>query len=132
MQKRLSQKSVFFTAVLVAVFAITQTAMAAGNPLSLEKLLAKIFYHLINPLIILGFVISLAVFMYGVVDFLRKRDSNAADANEGKNHLLYGLIGLFIFVSAFAIARIMNTAIVPDAGMKDQYGHKIRIQNSAL
>jgi hypothetical protein len=111
MQKLLSQKKFSITAVLIAVFSLSQTVFAETNPLSIEKLLYKIFYHLINPLIILGFAISLAYFMYGVVDFLRNRDSNSSEAGDGKRHLMYGLIGLFIFVSAFAIARIMSSIL---------------------
>ena len=114
MQKLLSQKKFSITAIVLAVFAIYQKALAANNPLSIEKLLYKIYYHLINPLIILGFAVSLIYFMYGVVDFLRKRDSNAADAGDGKRHLGYGLLGLFIFVSAFAIARVMSSILGGD------------------
>lgn len=99
---------IFFTATAVAVFAMTRTAYAEGSSLSINGLLGKIFYHIINPLIMVAMAGSVVYFMYGVVDFLRKRDTDMTGAEEGKKHLMYGLIGLFIFVSAFAVARIMS------------------------
>lgn len=100
------------TAAYVAVFAIPLVAGATGeSSLSINGLLYKIFYHIINPAIMVAMAGSVLYFMYGVVDFLRKRDSDATGAEEGKNHLLYGMIGLFIFVSAFAIARIMSSIL---------------------
>lgn len=101
------------TAAIVAVFAISHIAYADENSLSIKGLLAKVYYHLINPIIMLAFAGAILYFMYGVVDFLRKRDSNATDAQDGKNHLLYGIIGLFIMTSAFAIARIMSSIVGP-------------------
>lgn len=116
---------------MVVVFGLfTHIATAAtSNPLAINGLLAKIYYHIINPAITLGFIISMVYFMYGIVDFIRKRDTSASDAIEGKNHLLYGTIGLFIFVSAFAIARIMSRIIVPDTMVKDsKTGQTLRIE----
>lgn len=86
-------------------------AFADKGPLSIEPLLFRISYYILNPLITLGMVVALLYFMYGVVDFLRHRDSNATDASDGKNHLLYGLIGLFIMISAFAIMRVMSSIL---------------------
>ena len=94
--------------IVLCVGCVGKVVYAADSPLSVQPILYRIYYAVINPLITLGFAIALLYFMYGVVDFLRKRDMNAADASEGKNHLMYGLIGLFIMVSAFAIMSIMN------------------------
>lgn len=119
---------IFTTAASVAVFAMTHIAYAADEEaLSIKPLLGKIFYHLINPLIMLAFAGSILYFIYGVVDFLRKRDSNAADAKDGKNNLLYGLIGLFIMTSAFAIANIMSNIVGPSQ-IKDSTGKTVHIQ----
>jgi hypothetical protein len=100
------------TAAHVAVFAMPVLAYGAGeSSLSINKLLYKIFYHIINPLIMVAFAGSILFFLYGVVNFLRKRDTDITGADDGKRHLAYGLIGLFIMTSAFAIARIMSNIL---------------------
>ena len=97
-------------ATYVVFFAIPVLTHADGE-LSINGLLYKIFYHIINPLIMVAMAGSVLWFMYGVIDFLRKRDTNIPEAEDGKRHMLYGLLGLFIFVSAFAIARIMSSIL---------------------
>jgi hypothetical protein len=87
------------------------TIVFADSPLSIKQLMFRISYYLLNPLIIIGFVAALLYFIWGLIDFLRKRDVSAAAGEEGRNHMLYGLIGLVIMVSAFAIMRFLAQAV---------------------
>jgi len=62
--------------------------------------------NIINPFIVLLFSVALLVFIWGLVQFVR----NAGDAEAletAKKHVIYGLIGMFIMVSAFGIIRII-------------------------
>lgn len=83
----------------------------ADSPLSVKQLMFRISYYLINPLIVFGFVVALLYFIWGVIDFLRNRDINAAKGEEGRSHMLWGIIGLIIMVSAFAIMRLIAQSI---------------------
>ncbi len=83
----------------------------ADGPLSIKQLMFRISYYLINPLIVFGFVVALIYFIWGVIDFLRSRESGATDKAEGKSHLWYGIVGMVIMVSAFAIMRLIADAI---------------------
>jgi uncharacterized membrane protein len=83
----------------------------ADTPLSIKQLMFRVSYYLINPLIIVGFVAALLYFIWGLIDFLRKRDVSAAAGQEGRDHMLYGLIGLVIMISAFAIMRLIAQTI---------------------
>jgi hypothetical protein len=84
---------------------------ADGGVLSIKQLMYKISFYIINPLIIFGFVLALLYFIWGVIEFLRSRDTNAEKGAEGRAHMLYGVIGLVIMVSAFAIMRLIGQTV---------------------
>ena len=77
--------------------------------MSIPVLLGKIAQVIINPLVTLGFVIATAVFFYGVIQLIRKSDSDA-DRKKGQDAVLYGVIGLFVMFSVFGILHfVLNT-----------------------
>jgi hypothetical protein len=62
-----------------------------------------------NPLIVLMFAAAALYFVYGIFKFVANSSSDEA-RNEGKRHMMYGIIGIFIMVSALALIRIvLNT-----------------------
>ena len=81
---------------------------------SFKTLLLKVNYYVINPLIGLLFAISLVVFIVGVIEFLQERDSSSQKSNDGKQHLLWGLVGMFIMISVFGIMNLLKNAIGSD------------------
>lgn len=90
------------------------TIVFADSSLSVKQLMFRISYYLINPLIILGFVAALIYFIWGMIEFLRNRDINAAAGKEGRDHMLWGIVGLVIMVSAFAIMKMLGQAVGSD------------------
>lgn len=70
------------------------------------SLLKKINKALINPFIIFLFALALIYFLYGLVEFLSNTD-NADKREEGKSHMLWGVIGMFIMMSVFTIMQIL-------------------------
>lgn len=93
---------------------IPRIAYAADDILSIKELMFRVSYYVINPLIMLGFVVALVYLIWGIMDFLRNRDTNATLAQEGKWHMLYGIIGMVIMVSAFAIVEFLRNAVGAD------------------
>ncbi len=86
------------------IFPNTADALTLGN------LIADVNRVIINPAIIALFSIALFLFMYGVVVFISNRDSGSQDANTGKKHMIWGIIGMAIMLSAFgAVQWIANT-----------------------
>lgn len=71
-----------------------------------DALLNKIIQNIANPAIKLMLAIAVMVFLYGVVEFILGAD-NEEKRNVGKQHIIWGLIGLFIMVSVFGIMRIL-------------------------
>lgn len=61
---------------------------------------------ILNPLIGLLFAVALAVFLYGVVEFLMKSEEDEA-RTKGKKHMLWGIIGLFVMFSVWAILNLV-------------------------
>lgn len=83
------------------------TIVYAADALSVKQLMFRISYYILNPLIIVGFVAALFYFIVGILQFLKNRQSNATASNEGKSHMIWGIVGLFIMVSSFAIMQIL-------------------------
>ena len=77
----------------------------------------KLATVVVNPIIAILFAVALAYFLWGVAVFVGKSGESAA-REEGKKHIIWGLIGMAIMVSAFAILRIaLNTfGIAPPPG----------------
>ena len=61
----------------------------------------------INPLLALLFVAGLIIFLWGLVEFLWNLSEGSHDADNGKKHMLWGLVGMFVMSSAFAIIRLI-------------------------
>ena len=70
----------------------------------------KLTQVVINPVIALLFAAGLLVFVWGVVEFVAGLSGVGEGRENGKKHMLWGIIGMFIMVAAYAIlAIIANT-----------------------
>ena len=86
-----------------------------GNP-QVAEVVGRINQFIINPIIGLLFAVALIVFLWGVVQFIFRADSDVA-REEGRRHMLWGVFGMFIMFAVFAIMRIIvNTFGIPDVG----------------
>lgn len=70
----------------------------------------NIITQIINPLIVLLFAAGLLYFFYGLFEFVKNSDSTEKQ-QAGKNHMLYGIIGLFIMAAAFGLMNVINDTI---------------------
>jgi lysylphosphatidylglycerol synthetase-like protein (DUF2156 family) len=76
---------------------------------SVLTLIHKINTVIVNPLILLMFAAAVLVFLYGVFEYVKDSDSEDARST-GRNHILWGVVGMFIMISVFSIMDIiMNT-----------------------
>lgn len=81
---------------------IFKTAHAA----TVEEIVGKVISQAIQPLI--GFLMFLAtvVFVYGIVEFIAGAD-NEKKRTDGKQHIIWGLLGLFIMVAASGLMWVL-------------------------
>ncbi len=94
------------------MLSIVPTANAAGTVDVLgNPIMVKVIDNIINPIILLMFAIATVVFIYGVLQMVIKGNDPEARST-GQKSILYGLIGMFIMVSAWGIvyfiARTVN------------------------
>jgi hypothetical protein len=75
---------------------------------------------IVNPLIILLFGLALVYFLWGLVEFLSNQE-NEEKKTAGKQHMLWGIIGITIMLGVWTILNIIIntfgiTGINPEQG----------------
>lgn len=70
------------------------------------QLVDSIKAQIIFPLISLFFVLATVVFIWGVIEMMWGADSEEK-RTQGKQHMIYGILGLFIMVAAGAIISML-------------------------
>jgi hypothetical protein len=93
---------------------IPSIAWAATSNWSVKTIIYRIDYYILNPLIEVGFVIALAYFVWGVIEYIRKKELGTITplSKDGSaDHIIWGLVGLLIMVSAFGIMTLIKNII---------------------
>ena len=65
----------------------------------------------INPLLLLLFAFGTMYFIFGVVEFLWGLNQNPEHKETGKQHMIWGLVGLFIMVAAWSILKLIAYSV---------------------
>ena len=73
-------------------------------------LLEKIKTAIVDPIIYFLFALALVYFLYGVLELIRNADSDEA-RKTGRQHVLWGVIGMFIMVSFYGIMHVICNTI---------------------
>lgn len=71
----------------------------------LNQFLDKVVVQIINPIILLLSAVAFVVFVWGLFQFIRKAGDETA-RTEGKQAILWGLIGLVIIFGAYGIINV--------------------------
>lgn len=71
------------------------------------NLLERIENTLIEPLILFLVAIGFLVFVYGIVEFMWGLSSDTESKNNGKQHILWGIVGMFIMAGAYGLLKLM-------------------------
>lgn len=85
-------------------YAYTAPNITGGT--SAEVLLRKIVDNIVTPIIYLIAALAVVYFLWGVFVFIQNAD-NPEKRKEGFNHMIWGIVGLFIMVSAKGIISII-------------------------
>ncbi len=78
-----------------------QAAIEAG------KFVTKVNEFILFPLIALLSAVAFLVFIYGSAQYIMNAANDTARA-EGKKHITYGIIGLTVMMSAFALLQLAS------------------------
>ena len=77
-------------------------------------LLEKIKKAIVDPVIYFLFALALLYFLYGVLEIIRNAESEEA-RKTGQQHVLWGVVGMFIMISFYGIMHVICNTI-PGAG----------------
>jgi cbb3-type cytochrome oxidase subunit 3 len=85
---------------------------ATETPISdvLAPYLNALYTHILNPLIAFLFAVALAVFFYGLVRFILNTGNGKENA-DGKQHMIWGIVGLCIMISVYGILNVVCNTI---------------------
>lgn len=80
-------------------------------PASQSSVMDKIKSEIIQPIIILLIAVAIGYFLFGLMEFVRNQDNETAQ-EEGKQHMLWGVIGVAIMFSVYGILHLINTTVL--------------------
>lgn len=81
------------------------TAHAAAPPV-----LQKINEKIVEPIILFLVAFAFIIFLYGVYEMISQTDNETA-RQTGKEHMLWGVVGLFVMFSVFGILNLVCRTI---------------------
>lgn len=77
--------------------------------MTVSVFISKLAEVILNPLIRLMFAVAIVVFLWGVFGYIKNADS-PEERKKGTQHIIWGLVGLFIMVAVITILDIaLNT-----------------------
>ena len=75
-------------------------------------LVGKTINAFLNPTLGLIFAAGTLVFIFGIVEFLVGLSSgNTKKQENGQQHMMWGLLGMFVMASAWAIVRLIGSIV---------------------
>lgn len=94
---------------------LIRTAYAAqasdGAPQNdFQLLFGKIVDNIVSPVVYLIVALAVVYFVWGVLMFIQNADNSEKRA-DGYKHMLWGIIGLFIILSAKGIINIIKATL---------------------
>ncbi|MEN9852274.1 MAG: hypothetical protein RI996_217, partial [Candidatus Parcubacteria bacterium] len=73
-----------------------------------QEFINKVSIAILDPLIGLAFVVAVAVFIWGIIGFINALNSGG-DTKPGKSHMIWGIVGMTIMISAFGIINMIKS-----------------------
>jgi len=84
--------------------------MDAAGSTSLNELITKVMDNIVNPIVYLIIALAVVYFVWGVLVFIQNADDPEKRA-QGYKHMIWGIIGLFIILSAKGIVNVITSTI---------------------
>lgn len=81
--------------------------------MSVQALVANLATYIVNPLLLLLTAVGLLVFIWGLVEFLAALNGYGERTESGKQHMFWGLVGMFVMFSAWAIMHLIADTVCP-------------------
>lgn len=79
-------------------------------PGPLSQFLNFILSELVNPALYLLLAVAVVIFIYGIIEMMAGA-TNDKKREDGRRHLMWGIIGLFIMLGVWGIISIIKDSI---------------------
>ncbi len=90
------------------LFTVVNAGSGAEN--IVNGILPRIVDNIVLPLVQLLLAVTTVVFLWGLIGFFKNGDD--ADARTtARNHILWGVVGLFIMISVYGIIRFVANTV---------------------
>lgn len=73
-------------------------------------IIEKIKDNILNPIIIALFAAAAFYFLFGLLKFIQNQDNETAQ-EEGKRHMVWGVIGIFLMVAVYGILDLIGSTV---------------------
>lgn len=83
--------------------------------MDITQFLERVNAAILNPTILLMFALATVYFVWGLVQFIASSDTDQG-RELGKSKILWGLVGMFIMISAYGIIRLVLNTFGIDPG----------------
>lgn len=78
--------------------------------MTIDSFVEKFTEVIIEPLILLLFALALLLFLWGIVVFIAKMDSED-ERKKGARHMIWGLVGMFVMLSVYGIVNLIGNTL---------------------
>lgn len=117
---RLARHTIRFSLLQALLLVPVTLAYAQGGVELARQFVGRINQVILYPLILLMLGVALLVFMYGAFEYIANADNEGA-RETGKKHLLWGVVGLLVMVSAYAILEIAANTFGVSGQLQDAF-----------
>ncbi len=76
--------------------------------MDIQTLLNRIQTQILNPIVDILFVLATIVFLWGVIQYVIGSQGDGKKLQQGKQIMIWGIIGMFIMASAWGIVGILQ------------------------
>lgn len=101
--------------LLVSVFPLLVSAQPLNQSSTFKDVIRLIVNDILNPLIVVIIGIAFLVFIWGLTKYISKSD-NEAEQQKARSIMIYGILALFVMVSAWGLVRILTNTFFGASG----------------
>ncbi len=92
-----------------------QLIAAVGESVTAQGIIDGIVNTVFEPIAYLLFSLGFLVFMWGLIEFIAN-PTNSSIKEKGKQHMIFGILGLLIMVSVWGIVDLVTSTLGIDCG----------------
>ncbi len=101
--------------VLLFILPIITSAAAdngkgGGGGVTYQSIIDGITSTIFQPIAYLLFSLGFLIFMWGLIEFIAN-PTNASIKEKGKQHMIFGILGLLIMVSVWGIVNLITSTL---------------------